>query len=173
MYFYNECILFCERWGSHKAVNVCMSRFTSWGPKDDPIGVEICSPWYNVRLLYTVVLTAVILSSNFLQTLNCWDCGSNPTGGMDVCRWVCVMSSRGLCDELITRPEESYRLVRRCVWFRNLVNEEALAHWGGGGSLLRQKKKNGLDLFVFARIIKALLIYEWDVMKPIATSSLD
>ena len=38
--------------------------------------------------------------------------GSNPTGGMDIC--VCcecrVLSGRGLCDELITRPEESYRL---------------------------------------------------------------
>ena len=32
--------------------------------------------------------------------------GSNPTGGMDIC----VLSGRGLCDELITRPEESYRL---------------------------------------------------------------
>jgi hypothetical protein len=38
--------------------------------------------------------------------------GSNPTGGMDICMlWVlCVLSVRGLCDELITRPEESYRL---------------------------------------------------------------
>jgi len=35
--------------------------------------------------------------------------GSNPAGGMDVCRECCV-SGRGLCDELITRPEESYRL---------------------------------------------------------------
>ena len=26
-----------------------------------------------------------------------------------------VLSGRGLCDELITRPEESYRLLRRCV----------------------------------------------------------
>jgi len=34
--------------------------------------------------------------------------GSNPTGGMDVCRECCVLS--GLSDELITRPEESYRL---------------------------------------------------------------
>jgi hypothetical protein len=36
--------------------------------------------------------------------------GSNPTGCMDVCLvWVlCVV--RGLCDELMTRPEESYRL---------------------------------------------------------------
>jgi hypothetical protein len=30
---------------------------------------------------------------------------------MDVCRReCCVLSDRGLCDELITRPEESYRL---------------------------------------------------------------
>ena len=35
--------------------------------------------------------------------------GSNPTGGMDVCL-LCVLSGRGLCDALITRPEESYRL---------------------------------------------------------------
>ena len=35
--------------------------------------------------------------------------GSNPTGGMDGCL-LCVLSGRGLCDGLITRPEESYRL---------------------------------------------------------------
>jgi hypothetical protein len=35
---------------------------------------------------------------------------SNPTGGIDVCCECCVLSNRGLCDELITRPEESYRL---------------------------------------------------------------
>ena len=39
--------------------------------------------------------------------------GSNPTGGMDVCFECCVLSGRGLCDELITRPDEYYRL--RCV----------------------------------------------------------
>jgi hypothetical protein len=32
---------------------------------------------------------------------------SNPTGGMDVCCVCCVLSGRGLCDELISRPEES------------------------------------------------------------------
>jgi len=36
--------------------------------------------------------------------------GSNPTGVMDVCCEYCVLSGRGLCDELITRPEESYQL---------------------------------------------------------------
>ena len=35
--------------------------------------------------------------------------GLNPAGGMDVCLlW--VLSGRGLCDGLITRPEEFYRL---------------------------------------------------------------
>ena len=29
-------------------------------------------------------------------------------------------------------------MVRLCVWSRNFVNEEAMAHWG----LSRQKKKN-------------------------------
>ena len=36
--------------------------------------------------------------------------GSNLTGGMDVCCVCCVLLGRGVCDELITRPEESYRL---------------------------------------------------------------
>jgi hypothetical protein len=37
--------------------------------------------------------------------------GSNPTGKwMFDCCECCVLSGRGLCDALITRPEESYRL---------------------------------------------------------------
>jgi len=34
--------------------------------------------------------------------------GSNPTVGMDVCCECCVLSGRGLCVGLITRPEEFY-----------------------------------------------------------------
>jgi len=57
---------------------------------------------------------------------------------MDVCCGCCVWSGRGFCDELITRPEESYRLWCVVVCnLENLVNVVALAHWG----LLRQKKK--------------------------------
>jgi len=33
-----------------------------------------------------------------------------PGTWMSVCCECCVLSGRGLCDELITRPEESYRL---------------------------------------------------------------
>ena len=36
---------------------------------------------------------------------------SNPAGAwMSVCCECCVLSGRDLCDEMITRPEESYRL---------------------------------------------------------------
>ena len=34
----------------------------------------------------------------------------SPGAWMSVCSECCVLSGRGLCDELITRPEESYRL---------------------------------------------------------------
>jgi hypothetical protein len=36
--------------------------------------------------------------------------GSNPTEDMDVCHGCFVLSSRGLCFGLITRPEEFYRV---------------------------------------------------------------
>jgi hypothetical protein len=56
-----------------------------------------------------------------------------------------VLSGRGLCDGLITRPEESYRLW--CVvvcYLENLKNEEAMTRGGsqrGEGEGGRGKKK--------------------------------
>ena len=54
---------------------------------------------------------------------------------MFVCCEYCTLSGRGLCDELITRQGESYRLW--CVVVCDLENtkilvneEEAKAHWG-------------------------------------------
>jgi hypothetical protein len=49
--------------------------------------------------------------------------GSNPTGAwIFVCCECRGLSDRGLCDELITCPEESYQQLRRCVWSRNIRN---------------------------------------------------
>jgi len=62
--------------------------------------------------------------------------GSNPTGGMDVCYECCVLSGRGLCDGLITRPEESYRL--SCVVCD--LETLCLRRPCPTGGLLRQKK---------------------------------
>jgi hypothetical protein len=57
--------------------------------------------------------------------------GSNLTGNKDVSIVSVVFCiGRGLCDILITHPEESYLVCGACVWSINLDNEEALAHWG-------------------------------------------
>jgi hypothetical protein len=64
---------------------------------------------------------------------------------MSVCFECCVLSDSGLCDGLIIRPEESYRLWSVvCVISKNLVNEEAIARVG----LQRHMKKkfdNGMQ----------------------------
>jgi len=49
---------------------------------------------------------------------------------MSVCCECCVLSGRGLCDGLITRPEESYRLWRVVVCDQETSNEEAKACYG-------------------------------------------
>jgi len=46
---------------------------------------------------------------------------------MFVCCECCVLSGRGLCDELITHPEESYRLWRVVVCDLESSKEEAKA----------------------------------------------
>ena len=68
---------------------------------------------------------------------------SNPTGVMDVSCDCCVLSGRGLCIELITGPEESYRVWCAWVWSWSLDNEVALARWG---ALAPWKK--GVYLFI-------------------------
>jgi len=50
---------------------------------------------------------------------------------MDVCCECCVLLGRGLCDGLITRPVESYRLWRVVVCDQETSkNEEAKARYG-------------------------------------------
>jgi hypothetical protein len=61
--------------------------------------------------------------------------------GMNVCCECCVLSVTGFCDELITHPEESYRLWRVVVYdLENLKNEETMTRVG----LQRHRKENGI-----------------------------
>ena len=68
----------------------------------------------NNRLLNIWMVVPILLAARS----KVWVCdrtlagiaGSNPAGGMDVCRDCCVLSSRGLCDGLINSPEECYRV---------------------------------------------------------------
>jgi len=58
-----------------------------------------------------------------------------------------VLSGRGLCDELITRPEESYRLWCVVVCdLENLVNEEAMTRVASQRHRGRKKKVNRQDV---------------------------
>ena len=64
---------------------------------------------------------------------------SNSTGACpSVCCECCVLSGRGLWDELITRPEESYRLW--CVVVSDLGTSWMRKPWPNGG--LSCKKSN-------------------------------
>jgi hypothetical protein len=66
----------------------------------------------------------------------------------------CVLSGRGLCDELITRPEESYRLW--CV--SNVCDRETSTKRGGPGpyrAVEPYKKKILLSLKVMVCNLRA------------------
>jgi len=67
--------------------------------------------------------------------------GSNPTGAWSVvsCN-CCVLSGTGLCDELITRPEESYRLC--CVVVCDLETSIRRRPWPQLGRSAAGKEKN-------------------------------
>ena len=77
--------------------------------------------------------------------------GSNTAGYMTVCLlWLlCVFSGRGLCGELITRSEETYRLRCVWVWLWSLDNKKAR---GPPGLLLHGKRK---ATFVSTRFVLA------------------
>jgi len=58
---------------------------------------------------------------------------------MFVCYECCVLSGRGLCDELITCPEESYWL--RCVVVSDVETSWMRRPWPTGGGGCHAKKK--------------------------------
>ena len=61
-----------------------------------------------------------------------------PEAWMFVCCECCVLSGRGLCDELITRPEESYRLWRVVVC--DLETSRLRRPWPALGRSATEKK---------------------------------
>ena len=61
-----------------------------------------------------------------------------PGAWIFVCCECCVLSGRGLCDELITRPEESYRLW--CVVVCDLETSRMRRPWHALGSSAIEKK---------------------------------
>jgi len=73
---------------------------------------------------------------------------------MSVCCESCVLSDKGLCDELITRPEESYRLW--CVVVCDLETTKIFVNEGGDQGPLggyRAKRKKTLNIRNYVLIL--------------------
>jgi hypothetical protein len=108
------------------------SRFNS---KRLPLTSELNSP--NHKSVRTVTITSLFLLPRHLRRrsaaarlLKLW-VRILPGAWMSVCCEYYVLSRRGLCDELITRPEESYRL--RCVVVCDLYTSWLRRSWPTGG----------------------------------------
>ena len=95
-------------------------------------------------LLPFVLITVIQLSgrskwASGLRPLACWDCGFESHRGHGYLSGVCcVLSGRGLCDELITRWAESYRLW--CVVVCDLETSWMGRPWPTGGAVTPKTK---------------------------------
>ena len=68
-----------------------------------------------------------------------------PGAWIFVCCECCVLSGRGLCDDLITHPEESYRMW--CVVVYDLETSWMRRPWSTGGCRAKNKQTNVRILF--------------------------
>jgi hypothetical protein len=84
--------------------------------------------------------------SRFQWPLACWDwVRIPPKAWMCVCCECCVLSGRGLCDELIIRPEESYRLLYVVVC--DLETSWMRRPWPRGGCHTKNKHATCLQKY--------------------------
>jgi hypothetical protein len=124
-------------------IKVATKTVVGWGRRERSAFTKLansreCSDYHIKRIKFWFVRRIVRRSSGRavycvgLRPLACWGCGLE-SHRLHGCRLLkeSVLLGRGLCDELITRTEESYRL-----WYvfvcdqENFMNEEALALWG-------------------------------------------
>ena len=81
-----------------------------------------------------------------------------PGAWMFVCCECCVLSSRGLCDGLITRPEESYRLW--CIVVCDLEASNFRRPWSAlGCSATGNNKNNNITYFDYWTVIFTPILY--------------
>jgi hypothetical protein len=110
-------------------------------------GHHINSKYFIRVLLFLLSISVTAMSKAWVWGLSPAEIvGLNPARGMNICCECCVLSGRGLCDELITRPKESYRLW--CVVLRDLETSRLRTPWS---SLGRSATKS----IIFAIVIAA------------------
>ena len=79
-----------------------------------------------------------------LRPLTCWDCGFESHRMSVVSVVCCQVEVSARAESLVQRSPTDCDVSR--VWSRNLVNEEALAHWGGGGCRAKNQQTISLTL---------------------------
>ena len=77
---------------------------------------------------------------------------------MSVCCECCVLSGRGLCDELITRPQESYRLW--CVIVCDLETSRMRRAWPALGRSATGRREDIHIVMVFLLSLATKINYE-------------
>jgi len=98
--------------------------------------ISICYSPRNCRSQWPRGLRRRSVAAHLLR----WWVRIQPGAWMFVC---CVLSGRGLCDELITRPEESYRLW--CVVVCDLEISIKRGPWPTGGCPAKKNPRNCLQ----------------------------
>jgi hypothetical protein len=92
-------------------------------------------------------------------------CVRFPTGAwMSVCCDCCVLSDRGLCDELITRPEEPHRLW--CVVACDLETSSLWGPWPTGGCWAKNKQTKQKTNYVQPTNLCANVLHDAPKEKP-------
>ena len=100
------------------------------------------SGFHKVKVCWSVLVAARSNKSAAARLLRLW-VQIQPAAWMSVC---CVLSGRGLCDELITGPEQSYRLY--CVVVCDLETSWVRRPWPTGeGGVAPKKKKSMMPTF--------------------------
>jgi hypothetical protein len=119
------------------------------------IGLYWCILFVTARKLNFVKTLLMFSEEYYMRPLACWDPGFESHWGHGCLSVVsCVLSGRGLCDELVTRPEESYRLW--CVVVCDLETSRNRRTWP---ALVRKekRKKNCVSLCLLLLWIGKLL----------------
>jgi hypothetical protein len=111
------------------------------------------SDGHHINSKYFIRVLLFLLSILVAAMSKAWVCGRspaeivglNPAECMNVCCECCVLWGRGLCDELITRPKESYRMW--CVVLRDLETSRLRMPWPALG---RSSTKKNIFTIVIA-----------------------
>ena len=112
---------------------------------------------YMVFMLHTAGTRGRGVLDVRLRPLPYWDCGfeSPPPGAwMFFCCECCVLSGRGLWDELITRPEESYRLW--CVVVCDLETSGMSRPWPNKGCRAKNKLVSYMSGYSVVQLVESL-----------------